>query len=392
MAHKVRVRQKAIQDHRQSLYLEFYPAIPHPTKKGKVQRKEYLKLYIHDKPKTTLEKQHNKQTLQLAEQVRQQWENRLNKPEIYTEFEREQLKKQENSALPFIPYFEHLTKTRKESNRNNWASCMEYLKLFADKDLQGETLTFAHVTERFCNGFKHYLQTAPSRKSGKTTLSANAAASYFSKFKAALKEAYKDELLPKDINSKLSSIAQEDSDREHLTPQELQAMAKAPCNDATLKKAAIFSALTGLRFSDIHKLTWGEIRHADGKGHSIAFRQQKTKGMEHLPIAEQAYRLLGEPQAHDKLVFEGLKYSAYKNRHLLQWTKDAGVRKHITFHCFRHTFAVHQLLNGTDIYTLSKLLGHKDLKTTQIYAKIVDSMKRQAMDKVTFDLDLNDFE
>ena len=148
----------------------------------------------------------------------------------------------------------------------------------------------------------------------------------------------------------------------------------------------MFSALTGLRFSDIEKLIWREIRFEKGQGYSIVFRQRKTKGAEVLPISDQAAEMLGEQGNLDDKVFEGLKYSAYSNKHLFQWIGAAGITKDITFHCFRHTYAILQLANGTDIYTVSKLLGHKELKTTQIYAKVIDKMKREAVDKIKIDL------
>ena len=88
----------------------------------------------------------------------------------------------------------------------------------------------------------------------------------------------------------------------------------------------------------------------------------------------------------DEPVFEGLKYSAYHNKHLFQWIGAAGITKNITFHSFRHTYATLQLFHGTDIYTVSKMLGHKDLKTTQIYAKIVDDTKRKAANKIKLDM------
>jgi len=80
--------------------------------------------------------------------------------------------------------------------------------------------------------------------------------------------------------------------------------------------------------------------------------------------------------------FSGLKYSAWENKQLFQWIRAAGITKEITFHCFRHTFATLQLFNGTDIFTVSKMLGHKDLKTTQVYAKVVDLTKRKASEKI----------
>ena len=88
----------------------------------------------------------------------------------------------------------------------------------------------------------------------------------------------------------------------------------------------------------------------------------------------------------DTKVFDGLKYSAYNNRHLYQWIGAAGITKKISFHNFRHTYATLQLLYGTDIYTVSNLLGHKGLKTTQIYAKVADQSKRKAADKIKLDL------
>jgi site-specific recombinase XerD len=105
-----------------------------------------------------------------------------------------------------------------------------------------------------------------------------------------------------------------------------------------------------------------------------------------LPISEQAFKLLGERKEPTERVFEGLIYSTNLNKHLKRWILRAGITKDITFHCFRHTFATLQLSHGTDIYTVSKMLGHKDLKTTQIYAKIIDDTKRKAADKIKLDM------
>ena len=170
------------------------------------------------------------------------------------------------------------------------------------------------------------------------------------------------------------------------TIEELNKLVKTECANPLLKNAALFSALTGLRFSDIEKLVWGEIEFVEGQGYFIHFKQQKTKGVEVLPIAEQAFSLLGERQKATDNVFAGLQYSAYQNKHLLKWISKAGITKDITFHCFRHTYATLQLSKGTDIYTVSKMLGHRELKTTQIYAKIIDQTKRDAANKIVLDL------
>ena len=379
MAIKVKLREKKISGNRQSLYLDFYPAIPHPET-GEPTRREFLGLYLFDKAKNPIDKQGNKETLQLAEQIRQKRENHLNKPEIYTGYELEQKRIKERGEQNFVAYFKSLADKRKASNHDNWVSAYSYLETFTKGNLK-----FADLNEKFCNEFKEYLLTTKSNKSSKTTLAQNSAVSYFNKLKATLKQAYKDGYLTTDLNAKIEPIKQAETRRNFLTIEELNSLVKTECNNPLLKRAALFSALTGLRFSDIQKLVWGEIHHSVENGYSIQFTQQKTKGVEVLPISEQAYSLLGEPKELTRKVFEGLTYSAYENKHLYQWIGAAGITKDITFHCFRHTFATLQLSKGTDIYTVSKMLGHRELKTTQIYAKIIDQTKREAADKIKLD-------
>ncbi len=379
MAIKVKLREKAISGNRQSLYLDFYPAIPHPET-GEPTRREFLGLYLFDKAKNPIDKQHNKETLQLAEQIRQKRENHLNKPEIYTGYELEQKRIKERGEQNFVAYFKTLADKRKASNHDNWVSAYNYLETFTKGNLK-----FADLNEKFCNEFKEHLLTTKSNKSSKTTLAQNSAVSYFNKLKATLKQAYKDGYLTTDLNAKIEPIKQAETRRNFLTIEELNSLVKTECNNPLLKRAALFSALTGLRFSDIKNLVWGELEYIEGNGYFIQFKQQKTKGVEMMPISEQAYSLLGERKEPTDKVFEGLTYSAYENKHLYQWIGAAGITKDITFHCFRHTFATLQLLKGTDIYTVSKMLGHRELKTTQIYAKIIDQTKREAADKIQLD-------
>lgn len=379
MAIKVKLRQKEISGNRRSLYLDFYPAIPHP-KTGKPTRREFLGLYIFEKPKSPFDKQHNIETSKIAESIKQKRENILNKPEIYSQYEKEQLRLKELGEQNFVEYFQKLANKRKASNHDNWISALNYLESFTNGELK-----FTNLNETTLNEFKEYLLTTKSKKSNKTTLSQNSAVSYFNKIKAALKQAYKDDILQKDLNSKIQPIKAKETRREHLTIEELNKLVKTPCNNILLKRAALFSALTGLRFSDIKKMVWSELEYIEGQGYFLNFDQKKTKGVEVLPISEQAYSLLGERKESVNKVFEGLVYSAYENKNLAKWIGLAGITKDITFHCFRHTYAVLQLANGTDIYTVSKMLGHRELKTTQIYAKIIDQTKREATNKIKLD-------
>jgi integrase len=412
MGTKVKLRHKPISGNRQSLYLDFYPPVPHPET-GKRTRREFLNLFLfsetefeeqryfdekdkeqkrfvpvfdkNDKPKgiklNYIDKQHNKNVMQLAEQIRQKRENQINKPEIYTGYEREQLRMKEMGEASFVEYFQNEVNKRKASNHDNWVCAYNYLNTFTNGILR-----FENLNEKFCNDFREYLLTTKSNKSSKVTLSQNSAVSYFNKLKAALKQAYRDGFLPTDLNSRIKPIEQAETQRNFLTIEELNSLVKTECNNPLLKRAALFSALTGLRFSDIQKLVWDELEFIEGQGYFIKFTQQKTKGVEMMPISEQAYSLLGERNEPADKVFKGLTYSAYSNKHLFQWIGAAGISKDITFHCFRHTFATLQLSKGTDIYTVSKMLGHRDLKTTQVYAKVIDKTKREAADKIKLDI------
>ncbi len=377
---KVKLRTKAISGNRQSLYLDFYPAIVNADT-GEPTRREFLGLYIFDKAKTQVDKQHNKETLNLAEQIRQKRDNQLNKPEIYTGYEREQLKIKEKGQQSFVDYFRKLADKKKTSNYDNWVSALNYLIKYTKGNLK-----FADLNESFCEDFKDYLLTAPNKRNDKTPLSKNSSFSYFNKFKATLRQAYRDGYLQTDLNAKVRPLKAEETQRKFLTLEEVNRLAKTECTLPVLKRAALFSAITGLRFSDIEKMVWSELEFIEGQGYFIHFRQEKSEGVEVMPISEQAFSLLGSRRQPFDKVFEGLVYSAWTNTHLSKWLTDAGITKKITFHSFRHTFATLQLSKGTDIYTVSKMLGHRDLKTTQIYAKIIDQTKRDAANKIQLDL------
>ncbi|RRB02062.1 site-specific integrase [Larkinella rosea] len=369
---KVKLRRKPISDGRSSLYLDFYPAIPHPDT-GKPTRREFLGLYVFNKPKTIVDKDQNKETISLAEGIRA-------KRQIDVQQGAYGFLSDRQRKTCFVAYFKQQVAKRSGSNQDNWTSALAYLEAFT-----GGTIKMSDLTVKKCSEFREFLLSAPNRRNG-DLLAINSALSYFNKFKSALKDAFSDGLLGTDINARAASIKPEETSREFLTLEELQAVASTECAMPVLKVAAIFSALTGLRFSDIENLTWSEVRQSANGKYSVQFRQQKTQGVEVLPIPEQAHELLGQRGEPNSRVFPDLSYSAYNNRLLKQWIKNAGITKNITFHCFRHTYATLQLTEGTDIYTVSKLLGHRELKTTQIYAKIVDQKKQDASERIKLKL------
>lgn len=396
MATKVTLRTKPISQGRDSIYLDYYPPIKHPET-GKLTRREFLMLYLHateqreeqsyvdrngkeqqrivpllDKsyaPKkvvlSPLQKNHNKETMALAENIRSQRQIEIQAGQLG-------FLSKEKLNMNFVTYFEKLMQKRRGGNYGNWYS--SYLIL---KEYTGGELKMSELTDTFCNEFRDYFLSYDGLKQ-------NTKAAYFGKFKAVLRQAYKESLIPEDYNKNVRSLELEETRREYLTLEELQKLSRTDCALPELKKAALFSAFTGLRHGDVVALTWGIIQR-DNTGWVIRFTQQKTKGVEDLPISDEAVELLGERGDDNAVIFEGItKYSdAWYNTRLKKWIADAGITKRISFHCFRHTFATMLLTNGADLYTVSKMLGHRDIKTTQIYGKIVDKLKRDASNKIT---------
>ena len=401
---KVKVRTKSISGGRESLYLDFYPPIPHPET-GKETRREHLNLFVFSETDTIEERYLNKSGNQVIRFTPVLDKNGKEKKVKLSEFEKEHNKETRALAenikarrqleiqsgnygfLPsskkdadFIKYFEGLTNKKEGSTAELWNATLIHLKNFA-----GDKLRFTNLNEQLCNDFKEFLLTVPSSRFKKKKLSQNTANIYFSKFKTAIKQAHQEGYLQNDLNAKIKPIPILEVTRNFLTLDELQTLANTECDPPVLKQAALFSALTGLRFSDIEKLIWSEVRK-DGDSYSLHFLQKKTKGNEVLPIPEQAFKLMGERKEPKQKVFEELEYSGQFATQVKFWVLKAGIHKDITFHCFRHTYATLQLSLGTDIYTVSKMLGHRELRSTQIYAKIVDKKKQEAANKIKLDL------
>ena len=274
-----------------------------------------------------------------------------------------------------MQYFNKLTEDRLSSigNYGNWDSTLKHLNQYTNK-----RVLFKDIDEGFCEGFKDYLTNKVKKNNGES-LSSSSVSSYFNKFRASLKQAVKDKIIL--YNPSVDVKIPKEKEREYLSIEELKQLEKVECRYEVLKRAFLFSCLTGLRWSDIHKLKWKEVYFTNKIGR-VHYYQQKTKNLEYLDISEEALSYLGEKSNDKNKPFEGLKYSSYFNVALTQWMLKAGITKHITFHSARHTHATLLLTNGVDIYTVSKLLGHKEIKTTQIYARIIDEKKKEAVNKI----------
>lgn len=369
---KVTIRHKAISKARHTIYLDHYPPIYNPYT-GKLQRTEYLKLYTFDKPSNGTERLHNKETSNLVEFIRAS-------RQIDIQNRRFGFLSDAIRDSNFIEHFRTFTIKKQRSDSDNHAMALRYFIAFT-----GENIKLSDLNDFFCEDYKNFLLSGPGISRREKAISKNTAVNYFAKFRSVLKEVFKRGLIDVDLYEMVLPIKPKETHRDRLEIEEFQRLASTPSSSNLMKRAAMFSGLTGLRFSDVQALTYSNIKGVPGR-YYLQYIQGKTENAEVLPISDQAVQLIGKTGGQLELVFDNLKYSALKP-FFVGWLSRARVYKNITFHSFRHTYATLQLEYGTDIFTLSKLLGHKSLKSTQVYAKIVDRKKAEAAGRIVLDLE-----
>ncbi len=343
----VKLRTKKNKNGNQSLYLDIYY-------RGK-RHYEFLQIMI--------EKNDNlkKQKKELAEKKRSQREFEIfaNANKLPTYY---------NGENDFLEYFDKCCTDR------SYKSAKNKLEEFAKNETVNGILTFNCIDEKFCEDYREWLHTKVSN---------NTTWVYVLKLKTVLNKAVKEKLIPYNP-AKFVSVKPEETEKIYLTLEELKKLYKTEYKNMELKKAFLFACYTGLRLSDIKNLTWGQIR--EGK---LFFRQKKTRGVEYLPINETALKILYS-NTHDNVihlpevkVFD-IKVQRSENigYQLRQWAEKAEVEKYITFHTARHTFATTSLTYGVDLFTVSKTLGHKNINTAQIYAKIIDEKVNDSIKKL----------
>jgi integrase len=336
-----------------SLYLDIY----HDG------QREYEFLNIH----LTKDKESNKEKMRIADSIRAKREL-----EILSGSHGLTPKFKKNAN--FVEYFERYT--NKKTNTTHYRNTLKHLREFT-----GGAIKFLHISEKWLEDFKAYLIKKVSN---------NSANAYYTALKTVLKKAVREKILQENPAQYTDSIKTTDVERVYLTREELNKLYRASCPKDEVKRAFLFACYTGLRFSDLKKLTWGKIQTDNGR-YKLQYRQKKTGGFEYFPLSGTAKELLKENSdiinLPNKPVFD-LPCNDHYNQVLKSWTKNAGINKHLTSHIARHTFATLALSNDVDLYTVSKLLGHRDIAATQIYAKIIDKKKDEAVDMLPA-LDVN---
>ena len=376
----VRIRFKQLSNGNQSIYLEYYTGdvIRKENYVGGKRKYEFLKLYLIPE-RTREDKAKNEVTLALAKAIQ-------SKRIVEVQNDAHGFQNTNKSRVNLLDYLENIGKQSAEQGSRNYArtvlNTVRALRLF-----RGDYIAFRDVDKEFLSEFTDYLRQMPkASKYGvlKTggRLSNNSVVSYYGTLRTAINRAYKEGIITVNPTKEFdfaSKVRQEPSRREYLTIDELKTLINTECRHEIVKRAFLFSCLCGLRVSDIRKLKWCDLQRSGGRVR-IEITMQKTKEPLYLPISDEALKWLPERgEANDSDFIFPLTHEGTVNDTLQHWAKVAGITKHISFHVARHTHATMMLTLGADLYTVSKLLGHKNIATTQIYAKIVDKKKEEAI-------------
>lgn len=376
----VRLREKKLKNGNVSLYLDIYF-------EG-TRKYEMLRLYLVPE-KTRADKEANRTTLAIANSIKA-------KRIIDIQSGAYDVKLANRSEELFFPYYDKRASTAKGGSHRTWLSMRRILTDYC----VNENITFKQMGIEWAHGLRDYIDNksygSGIRKLKEITdeelqersekgLAHGTKCQYWTIIKTIFNEAVRDGIIDKSPFTNIAGFKPSDPKRTYLTAEEVRMLASTECKRQDVKNAFLFSCLTGLRHSDIEQLTWGDVREENGYTR-IVFRQQKTKRLEYLDINKQAVTLMGERKADTELVFPIGVTLVRLCVILKDWTKRANINKHITFHVARHTFATMMLSNGVDLYTVSKLVGHKNINTTQIYAKVMDREKQRAVDTIPADI------
>lgn len=359
----VTLRQKELANGNVSLYLDIY--------RDGQRSYEFLKLYIKPKPRNPIDKEQKDSNLELANRIRTDRENELN-----------------NLAFDYIPqtkqkvlFFEFAQSyldAYKKKDVCMIKGAIDDFKAFILEDyptLKPETLKFSQIDRLMVIKFIEFLQ---------DNHKGEGANSYYGRFKKILNYA-----VSKNLISKSPATKKEPGDMELtckkptglrkqiLTNDEIQLLAKTNTKHTETKKAFLFCLCTGLRFVDVKALKYSDI---DFSATRLIIDQQKTGKPVIIDLNKTALKLIGEAGNPNELVFN-LPERKWATKTIGNLVKDAGIKKHITWHCARHSLAVNLLTSDEkpDVKTVSSILGHASTKTTEVYLHVVDDLKKKAV-------------
>lgn len=368
----VTLRTKEVSKGRQSYYLDIY-------KDGK-RSYEFLKLYLLPETSKTA-KQQNANTKQAAMAIRNQRELEIiqGKAGIVVD--------STNKKILLFDWLETFKAQKEISGQSKSNSVLIGHFIEHLKEYKGNNIKLVDVDEAYCKGFVEYLATAKSLRHIKSErkISSKTGHIYYSYLISALNEAVRKGLIDKNPAKNLSRdekkpIKLEKRSREFLEIEEVKRLIATECTREDVKQAFLFGCFTGLRLSDIVGLTWDNVTKRNGS-YVVSITMQKTREPLVMKLNKQALKYM--PKRNGNIsVFSLPNNGVTINRVLKEWAKAAGISKNVHFHMSRHTFATMELTLGADLYVVSKLLGHTNVGTTQIYADIINKRRDEAVELI----------
>lgn len=362
----IHLREKALTNGSASLYLDIY-------RDGK-REYEFLKLYINTKARTPIEREQNRKIIAIAEEVRARREIELNSESLG-------IKRRNRAKIDFIKYFrdyiDQYTKKDIGIMRGSLQRFTDFL-LYEYGTKYNKGIAANELNKTIVAKFVDYL---------KETSKGEGAVSYYSRFKKVIRNAVDNEIIIKNPCAGVScKIDNQILRKDILSLEEMEMLIST--NDEGInqevRRAFTFCLYCGLRYCDVVSLKYSNI---DYSNKLLRFEQSKTKGHSSnsgvvIPLNDGLLSLIGTPGTNDnEIIFKLPSYSACVHS-LRKWTEKAGINKHITWHCARHSFAVNILNGGANIKTVSSLLGHSGLKHTEKYTRAVDSLKVAAINSL----------
>ncbi|MHB1048953.1 MAG: tyrosine-type recombinase/integrase [Bacteroidota bacterium] len=347
----VKVRERTLPSGKKQIYLDIYH-------KGQ-RRRETLQLEMIGDRKA------DRETRDLADKIRAKRQLDLaNASEGFASSNRKKTN--------FFLYAESVITNKSDKTKATYTNMLRYLEAYSGGDL-----IFESITANFCEKFRTSLLDGKTGYVGLRGINKrNTAAAYYERFRIILKRAVDDGIITQNPSKGISIQLQETLPK-YLTQNQLSALAKTECGNKIVRDAFFFSCVTGIRYGDIVRLCWKNIHD-----NSIHLIQSKTGHSQVIDLNSDAKAILkkykGDGNRTDELVFSFPRRSSV-DKVLKSWGKRAGLDVPLSFHKARHSFATLMLSTTGDIYTTSKILGHKSLATTQIYAKVVDEKKKAAL-------------
>lgn len=351
------------------------------------RHKEYLPELTLVPVKSAKDREHNKKVKSLAEALQAKRKLEI----VNGKFQNKESNYDPNLLLvDYLRSYESLKAEKGQSGSlaRNVHSLINHLIKYKGKNIK----LVGDVDKAYCNGFIDYLATAHTfnlyNKETTKPLKKSTARLYYNTFVCALNRAMRDGRITFNPTTQIDKsdkkpIKPEESNRCFLTVEEVKRLIDTPfrsrVKNDSVKRAFLFSCFCGLRISDVKRLTWGNVVK-NGNRMFVSITMKKTGSTALVPLNNNAISWLperGEAKTKD-LIFPKLPVETTLSKTLKRWIKDANINKDVCFHVSRHTFATLELESGANITTVSSLLGHKELSTTMIYAKVVDKAKEEA--------------